>query len=111
MIPAIVLTLGEHALNVRLFSVRTHTSQPEASQEKSTGLSNRGDTVQGLGYVGDGRAKKLKQRWDTPEISNNSFALMAGRIIRLGVVTRVQKPGCDPHNLELQWNFYWKQSR
>lgn len=35
----------------------------------------------------DGRAKKLNQRWENPEISNSASTPMAGRITGLGVVT------------------------
>lgn len=67
--------------------------QPEASQEASAGLSNRGYVIQGIGYVGDGRAKKRNQRGDGPEISHSSSTPMAGRTAGRGVVAEFRRQG------------------
>lgn len=94
LIPTIVLILVEHALNnVWLFSGRRYMCQPGDSQEASAGLSNRGCVIQGIGYVDDGSAKKLNQRWDGPEISHSSFTPTAGSIAGLGVVAEFRSQG------------------
>lgn len=41
---------------------------------ETLGFSDRGDIIQGTGYMGDGRSEKRNGRGDDPGVSNSSTA-------------------------------------
>ena len=51
-----------------------HVSQSSGREMETLGFSDRGDIIQGTGYMGDGRSEKRNGRGDDPGVSNSSTA-------------------------------------
>lgn len=95
LIPTVVLILVINALNnVCLLKEDICISKRVAGKiYTNLGLSNRDNAILGNGHMDDGKAENLKRRWGNPELSSSSTIPTWGKIIGIGVVIRVWKPG------------------